>query len=108
MRGALNMATWEEEHKRLKCQCVASDAWRCAVIRHLQSIACHCECHNYIRQRAVEPSELDDLIRFHVDGLAQYAQYISPSAQWLEERTLLALDELKQRKLKEKTTEKSL
>lgn len=102
------MTTWEEERKRLSCWCVASDAWKCAVIRRLPSIACHCECHNYIRHKVVEPSELDGLIRFHADGLAQYAQYISPSAQRLEERTILALDELKQRKLVEKTSEKSL
>lgn len=27
------------------CQCPVSDRWRCAVWRHLKSVACSCPCH---------------------------------------------------------------
>ena len=34
------------------CDCKHSDAWRCAVAQGLiGQIACHCECHNYIKRR---------------------------------------------------------
>jgi len=43
----------------------------------------------------VEVKEVDALIRFHRDGLAQYRQHMSPSSQYLEEQTIKALEELK-------------
>ena len=43
----------------------------------------------------MEIKEIETLIRFHQGGLGQYRQYISPSAQYLEERTIKALEELK-------------
>jgi len=43
----------------------------------------------------VEIKEIEALIRFHQDGLDQYRQHISPSAQYLEEQTIKALEELK-------------
>lgn len=27
------------------CTCTRSDAWRCAVDRHLPTVSCHCSCH---------------------------------------------------------------
>ena len=40
---------WTDLRAKLGCQCKASDAWRCARIRHLdRQIACHCQCHKYI------------------------------------------------------------
>ena len=39
--------------------------------------------------------ELETLIQFHKDGLAQYRQFISPAAQYLEEQTIKALEELR-------------
>lgn len=46
--------------------------------------------------------ELDALIRFHQDALAQYRHFINPSAQYLEEQTIKALEELKKLKGEEK------
>ena len=42
----------------------------------------------------MEIKELEALIRYHQNGLAQYRQHISPSAQYLEEQTIKALEEL--------------
>ena len=42
----------------------------------------------------MEIKEIDALIRFHRDGLAQYRLQMSPSAQYLEEQTIKALEEL--------------
>ncbi len=44
----------------------------------------------------MEVKEIDNLIRFHSDGLDQYRQFIAPSAQYLIERTIVALKELRQ------------
>lgn len=43
----------------------------------------------------MEVKEIEALIRFHKDGLDQYRQHISPSAQYLEAQTIKALEELK-------------
>ena len=48
----------------------------------------------------MERKELEALIRFHQDGLNQYRQYISPSAQYLEEQTIKALKELEEHMVK--------
>ncbi len=42
----------------------------------------------------MEKKRIEKLIRFHEGGLNQYRQYISPSAQILEEETVKALREL--------------
>ena len=44
----------------------------------------------------MELKELDGLIRYHKDGLSQYRLHISPSAQYLEEQTIKALEELRE------------
>jgi hypothetical protein len=38
---------------------------------------------------------INRLIRFHKAGLLQYRHYIDPAAQYLEEQTIKALEELK-------------
>ncbi len=43
----------------------------------------------------MEIEEVDSLIAYHQAGLDQYRQHISPSAQVLEEKTIEALQELK-------------
>lgn len=43
----------------------------------------------------MEVEEINALIRFHQDGLDQYRQHISPSAQYLEEQTIKALEHYK-------------
>lgn len=45
----------------------------------------------------MEVKEIEQLIRFHQNGLNQYRQHISPAAQYLEEQTIKALEELKKR-----------
>lgn len=40
---------------------------------------------------------INRLIRFHKYGLQQYRHYISPAAQYSEEQTIKALEELKRR-----------
>lgn len=40
--------------------------------------------------------ELDKLITFHRAGLEQYRQFIAPSAQYLEEQTIKALEKLRE------------
>jgi len=42
----------------------------------------------------MEIKELEALIRYHQNGLAQYRLQISPAAQHLEEQTIKALQEL--------------
>ncbi len=37
---------------------------------------------------------LKNLITYHQDGLDQYRQHMGPSAQYLEEQTIIALKEL--------------
>ena len=44
--------------------------------------------------RGMDIKELEALIRFHQAGLDQYRQHISPSAQYLEEQTIKALEGL--------------
>lgn len=39
--------------------------------------------------------ELELLIRYHQHGLQQYRQHMNPSAQYAEEQTIKALEELK-------------
>ncbi|MBA7575397.1 hypothetical protein ES708_17221 [subsurface metagenome] len=43
----------------------------------------------------MEAKEIEALIRYHRDGLAQYRQHMSPAAQYLKEQTIKALEELK-------------
>ncbi|MBA7562920.1 hypothetical protein ES708_04573 [subsurface metagenome] len=43
----------------------------------------------------MEAKEIEALIRYHRDGLAQYRQHMSTSACYLEEQTIKALQELK-------------
>lgn len=43
----------------------------------------------------MEKNELEDLIRFHRAGLAEHRQFMSPSAIYLEEQTIKALEELR-------------
>jgi len=45
----------------------------------------------------MEAKEIESLIRFHQAGLDQYRQHISPAAQYLEEQTIKALKELKEK-----------
>ena len=40
----------------------------------------------------MDNKELKQLIQFHKDGLGQYRQFMSPSAQYLEERTIKMLE----------------
>ncbi len=42
----------------------------------------------------MDSNELKHLISFHKSGLEQYRQFINPSAQYLEEQTIKALEEL--------------
>jgi hypothetical protein len=42
--------TWEEVKAEQRCNCPASDAWRCArALRMCGQIACHCRCHKYVQ-----------------------------------------------------------
>lgn len=41
--------------------------------------------------------EIEALIRYHQDGLSQYRQHMDPAAQYLEEQTIKALNELKKK-----------
>ena len=43
----------------------------------------------------MESREIDNLIRFHKSGLNEHRQLMSPSAIYLEEQTIKALEELK-------------
>lgn len=42
----------------------------------------------------MDQKEIKQLIAYHQDGLDQYRQHMSPSAQYLEEQTIKALKEL--------------
>ena len=42
----------------------------------------------------IEIKDLEKLIRYHEDGLAQYRMQMSPAAQGLEELTIKALKRL--------------
>ena len=54
----------------------------------------------------MEIKELEALIRYHQNGLAQYRLQMSPAAQYLEEQTIKALEELvEDRKEAEKGSE---
>ncbi len=44
---------------------------------------------------AMENKEIEQLIRFHEGGLAQYRWLMDPSSQYMEEQTINALQELK-------------
>lgn len=44
--------------------------------------------------KEIEPEEIKRLIDYHQGCLLQYRHYISPSAQYLEEQTIKALEEL--------------
>lgn len=43
----------------------------------------------------MEDKEIEKLINFHQDGLDQYRLQMSPAAQYIEEQTIKALEELK-------------
>lgn len=43
----------------------------------------------------LDSAEVGRLIKFHQAGLDQFRQHISPSAQYMEERTVEALTKLK-------------
>ena len=44
----------------------------------------------------IDKKEITRLIQYHTDGLSQYRFTMSPAAQYLEERTIKALEELGQ------------
>jgi len=46
----------------------------------------------------MDVKEIEVLIHYHQAGLQQYRHHISPSAQYLEEQTIKALEELKKSK----------
>lgn len=35
--------------EKQECSCMASDAWRCARLLNLRTIACYCPCHKYLQ-----------------------------------------------------------
>jgi hypothetical protein len=43
MRSDISCLTREDIEK---CDCKRSDAWRCAVEKNLNTVSCHCKCHN--------------------------------------------------------------
>lgn len=48
----------------------------------------------------MEIKELDELIRYHEAALRRYRQLICPSDQYMEEKTVEALKELREIKLR--------
>ena len=48
----------------------------------------------------MEGKKIEALIRYHRDGLAQYRQHMNPSACYLEEQAIKALEELKSKEVK--------
>lgn len=46
----------------------------------------------------MDKKELENLIRFHKAGLQEHRQFMSPSAIYLEEQTIKALEELLKRR----------
>ena len=51
----MNVAdTLREAKRETECQCEASDAWRCARLLGLRTIACYCQCHQYVRRYEAE------------------------------------------------------